>query len=196
MAKRGAEKAFKALAITPAPLKLDLGCGPSKRPGFHGVDIRDIPGVDTVHDLRVSPWPWADGTVEHVHASHTLEHLTNPERIVFFNELYRILKIGGTAEVISPHWSNACAYGDPTHVWPPVSEWAGLYLNKEWRLGDGTPAKPPNAPHVGYTCDFDFMNGFSFDPRIQAWNQERQMFGLTHHLNSARDIHINLTKNR
>lgn len=195
MARKSA-RAFKAIVAAPVPLRLDLGCGPAKATGFHGVDIRPIDGVDTVCDLRKAPWPWADGSVEMVRSSHFLEHLTPPERITFFNELYRILKIGGTAEVISPHWTNACAYGDPTHQWPPVSEWLALYLRKLWREGDGTPANPPNAPHVPYTCDFEFVIGFSFDERVANWNQERRMFALTHHLNAARDIHINLSKVR
>lgn len=196
MGKARTAKVFKPLAAAPAPLLLDLGCGPSKAEGFHGVDIRQIDGVDTVFDLRKAPWPWADGSVEKVRASHFLEHLKPAERITFFNELYRILKIGGSAEVISPHWTNACAYGDPTHEWPPISEWISLYLNKLWRDGDGTPEHPPNAPHVPYTCDFDFVNGFRRDDRVANWNAERQFFALTHHVNGVRDIHLNLTKNR
>ena len=33
-------------------LKLDLGCGTRKRPGFRGVDSRKFEGVDVVADLR------------------------------------------------------------------------------------------------------------------------------------------------
>ena len=169
----------------PAPLKLDLGCGPNKQPGYIGVDRIDFVGVDVVHDLR-TPWPWADGSVSEVFSSHFYEHLTNPERVHFLNELHRVLVPGGKATIIAPHWSNACAYGDPTHQWPPVTEWAALYWNQAWRAA--------NAPHADYACDFDTVTGFGFDSRIQSWNQERQMFGLAHHLNAARDIHFTLTK--
>jgi predicted SAM-dependent methyltransferase len=222
---RKAAKIFQAPVAAPAPLKLDLGCGPRKAPGFHGVDLRDIPGVDARTDLSRPRWyfaqhefpglirdfqgPWPDlgdgqsrewylpdASVEEVYSSHFVEHLTGTQRISFFNELYRILKIGGKALVIVPYWSNSCAYGDPTHQWPPMSDWFSMYLNKQWREGDGTPANPGNAPHVGYTCDFDFVNGFGFDERIMNWNQERKIFGITHHLNAARDMHMTLTKNR
>ena len=37
----------------PKPLKLDLGCGLSKKEGFLGVDRRKFDGVDIVHDLLV-----------------------------------------------------------------------------------------------------------------------------------------------
>jgi SAM-dependent methyltransferase len=180
-----ARKSALVKNLAPAPTKLDLGCGPNKQPGYYGVDSIDFVGVDLVFDLT-QPWPWADGSIEQVFSSHFYEHLTNPQRVHVLNELGRVLKTGGTATIIAPHWSNACAYGDPTHQWPPVTEWAALYWNAAWRAS--------NAPHAGYTCDFDTVTGFGFDSRIQAWNQERQMFGLAHHLNAARDIHFTLTK--
>lgn len=182
MAKR---KGNVLRAETPAPTKLDLGCGPRKQPGFHGVDALDFIGVDTVADLR-QPWPWADNSIEEVFSSHFLEHLTGAERVHFANELWRVLQVGGKATIIVPHWSNACAYGDPTHQWPPMSEWWPLYLDKGWRA--------VNAPHAAYTCDFHTVTGFGFDERIGAWNQERQQFAMAHHVNAMRDMHITLTK--
>ena len=169
----------------PAPIKLDLGCGPNKQQGFHGVDARAFTGVDTVADLR-QPWPWGDGTVEEVFSSHFVEHLEQTERVHFFNELFRVLKVGGKALIITPQWSNACAYGDPTHKWPPVSEWAMYYWLKSWR--------DQNAPHTDYVCDFDVVCGYGIDARIAGFNQERQMSMLNHSINAARDIHFTLTK--
>ena len=72
----------------PKPLKLDLGCGPNPREGFIGVDARQFGcdgvetdgKVDVIHDLRTD-WPWKDGSVEEVHSSHFLEHLTGAERV-------------------------------------------------------------------------------------------------------------------
>jgi hypothetical protein len=37
-------------------LKLDLGCGKNKKPGFLGVDSRKFDGVDWVADLRAEKW--------------------------------------------------------------------------------------------------------------------------------------------
>jgi predicted SAM-dependent methyltransferase len=168
-----------------APLKLDLGCGKNKQAGFIGVDSIAFEGVDIVHDVR-QPWPWQDNTVEEVHSSHFVEHLTNVERIHFWNELGRVMKKGAQARIITPHWSNACAYGDPTHQWPPMSEWAVYYLNKVWRDG--------NAPHVPITCDFDFVVGGSWDPWLETRNQETKMFAMSRYINSYRDLIITLTK--
>ena len=167
------------------PTKLDLGCGTRKQPGFHGVDAIEFVGVDQVVDLR-QPWPWADGSIEEVYSSHFVEHLTNRERVHFFNELYRVLKDKGTARIIVPHWANHCAYGDPTHQWPPFSEWAALYWDAQWRAG--------NAPHVDYTCDFVTQIAQSFDERIFPFSDERKQYMLAHNLNSARDLFFTLTK--
>lgn len=168
------------------PVKLDLGCGPNPREGFTGVDALPFDGrVAIVHDLR-KPWPWADASVDEVSSSHFLEHLTGTERVHFFNELYRVLKPGAKALIVTPHWANACAYGDPTHQWPPLSEWAAFYLDKQWRA--------VNAPHVGYTCDFEYVVGFSFDERVASWNDERRLAALSHSVNGPRDMHMNLTK--
>lgn len=168
------------------PLKLDLGCGPNKREGFIGVDALPFDGkVDQVLDLR-KPWPWKDGSVDEVHTSHFLEHLTNNERVHFFNELYRVLRAEAKASIIVPSWSSERAYGDPTHQWPPVVGFAFYYLNAAWRK--------LNAPHCGYTCDFDFQGGNSLAQEWTVKNQETQLFAQTHYLNVACDMFVTITK--
>lgn len=165
-------------------LKLDLGCGPNPRQGFDGVDVMSF-GQAHKHDLR-KPWPWKEGTVEEVHCSHFLEHLTGSERVHFFNELYRVLIPAGKATIVVPHWSNERAYGDPTHQWPPVVFFSFYYLNKEWRKG--------NAPHTAYTCDFDATGGNSIGAPWNSRNNEAQGFAQTHYLNVAQDLIVTVTK--
>lgn len=168
------------------PLKLDFGCGKNKAAGFHGVDSIAFDGVDTVLDVRKTPWPWEDSSVDEVHTSHFVEHLTGTERVAFFNELYRVMKKGAQARVITPHWSNACSYGDPTHQWPPMSEWYAYYLNKGWR--------DVNAPHAGFTCDFDFVVGGSWDSWLEVRNMDTRVFAMSRYINSYRDLIVTLTK--
>src|SRR5882724_775101 len=172
-------KSNRKLKAVPAsePLKLDFGCGKNKRPNFWGVDIQKFEGVDQVLDVRKAPWPWADGSVDEAFSSHFLEHLDWPDRVTFFNELYRVLKVGGTAQIITPDPSNDCFYGDPTHK-APMSGWYSLYLNKAWRDG--------NAPHAPYTCDFDFQNGIGWDNSMATRNDEFKMFAGQHYRNAAR----------
>ena len=41
-------------------IRLDIGCGANKAPGFVGMDMRALPGVDIVHDVEQYPWPLPD----------------------------------------------------------------------------------------------------------------------------------------
>lgn len=56
-------------------IRLDIGCGGNKQPGFVGMDVRDLPGVDIVHDVTMFPWPLPDESVLTAIASHLLEHI-------------------------------------------------------------------------------------------------------------------------
>jgi hypothetical protein len=166
-------------------VKLDLGSGKNTQPGFVGVDVRDF-GQEVVCDLR-DTWKWEDGSVEEVHCSHFVEHLTAAERIHFVNELWRVLKDGGKATVVVPHWCSNRAYGDLTHQWPPVSEMWFYYLSTTWREA--------NAPHNDfYTCDFEATWGYSTHPEIANRNQEYQQHAMTFWKESCQDIVATLTK--
>lgn len=167
-------------------VKLDLGCGKSKREGFVGVDCRNFDGVDQVVDLR-KPWPWGEESVSEAHCSHFIEHLTAPERIHFVNELHRVLVPGGTALVITPHWASNRAYGDLTHQWPPVAEMWFYYLDKTWRAA--------NAPHNDfYTCDFDITWGYGMRPDLQVKNPEYQQYAFQNYKDAVSDMMATMKK--
>ena len=180
----------KALEVVTAPaelLKLDFGAGPHKREGFQGVDCREFVGIDFVVDLTIAPWPWPDNSVAEAHASHFVEHLTAWQRVLFYNELYRVLVPNGTCQVIIPHWASCRAYGDPTHQWPPVSEFAWYYLSRDWRAG--------NAPHTditwhpdGFNCHFEATWGYNMRPDLTVRNAEFQQFAMANHKEAITDM--------
>lgn len=189
-----AEHTFRSAEVgvpAAAGLRLDLGCGKNKKPGFIGVDNIKFEGVDVVCNLGINRWPWPDATVEEVHASHFVEHLDAGQRVWFANELYRVLKPGGTATIITPHWNSPRAFGDLTHAWPPVSEWWFLYLSKDWRAA--------NAPHNdGYTCDFPQpVIGYSPNPGLCAGrNDEYVREAVAKWRGGADDMSATLVKPR
>lgn len=173
-------------------MRLDLGCGKNKREGFIGVDSIQFDGVDIVQDLK-EKWQWEDDSVEEIHASHFLEHFDSFERIHILNESYRVLKPGGKMTIITPHWASCRAYGDPTHKWPPVSEFGWYYLSKQWRDG--------NAPHTdaeniegGFKCNFEAVWGYSTHPEISVKAQEAQNFAMNFYKEACQDMHCTLTK--
>ena len=182
----------KLKAVPQAITKLDIGCGKNKKEGFTGVDQYAMEGVDVVCDLRKT-WDFEDSSIEEVHSSHFVEHLTADERVHFYNELYRVLKPGAKATIIAPHWASNRAYGDPTHQWPPVAEMSFYYLSKDWRA--------TQAPHTdkkwnakGYDCDFEATWGYSMHPMLGARNQEFQQFALQMYKEAAQDTIATLTK--
>lgn len=181
-------------------LKLDLGCGTNKREGFVGVDSVKFPGVDVICDLR-GKWPWENDSVDEVNCSHFVEHLTAMERVHFANELYRVLKKGGKCQIQIPCWSSCRAYGDPTHQWPPVSEFWFFYLSKLWRLGDSSKNIGANAPHTDasfvpgmFNCDFDHTLGYSMNPLMSVRSIEMQQFAMQFYKEAALDIIATIIK--
>jgi predicted SAM-dependent methyltransferase len=175
-------------------VKLDIGCGIKKLPGFHGVDQHAFVGVDTVLDVRLTPWPWREESVSEIHSSHFLEHLTAPERVTFFNESYRVLAWDGTVRIVTPHWSHDCAYGDPTHQWPPLSPWVALYLQKTWRIRNAPHTDAEQTGGFGYACDFDWKTSGTRDQWLMDHPDKERMFWMQHGVNSTFEVVIELRK--
>lgn len=176
----------------PKEVKLDIGCGKNKKEGFIGVDQYKIPGVDVVTDLR-KKLPWGNNTVDEVHCSHFIEHLTSVERVHFMNELYRVMKVGAKCTLIAPHWASNRAYGDPTHQWPPVAEMWFYYLSSKWRE-EQTPHTDKKWNKDGFNCDFEATWGYSLHPAITTRNQEYQQHSLQFFKEACQDIIATLTK--
>ncbi len=94
-------------------IKIDIGCGTSKKNGFIGVDILKLDNVDIQHDLNIIPYPFKDSAVDEIWMDQVLEHLNNPLEVV--NELYRIAKNGAIITIGVPYFRSFYATIDPTH---------------------------------------------------------------------------------
>jgi hypothetical protein len=186
-----AKRALKVV-VPSEPIKLDLGCGKTKKEGFIGVDRRAFPGVDVVTEL-LDTWPWKDDSVAEIHMSHVMEHFRGTERVHIVNEMYRVMQKGATALIITPYWASNRAYGDFTHQWPPVSEMWYYYLNKTWRH-DNAPDNDKEWNPQGYKCDFDATWGYTLHGEFQTKNQERQMFAIQFYKDAVYDLMATLVK--
>lgn len=200
-------------------IKLDLGCGKSKKEGFLGIDRRKFEGVDGVTDLTKKSWIFEqselgplkllpvsvdgsmgfvlpDRSVAEVHCSHFLEHLEHnqrqPERVRFMNELWRVLIPGGVGTIITPHWASNRAYGDFTHADKPVAEMFYMYLNKDWRE-DNAPDNDIEFNPDGYNCDFDSELGYGLHPDISERPKEEHNFAVHWYKEAAVELHARLT---
>jgi hypothetical protein len=172
-------------------IRLDIGCGPNKKgPDWTGIDRIKFEGVDIVCEVGRDEWPFANDSVEEIHASHFLEHLTNFEgkweRTHFFNEAFRVMKPMGKMTLIFPHWASNRFYGDPTHK-EPWSEMSFYYLDTLWRT--------QNAPHTdikynpnGYDCNWNCTWGYTMKPELGVRNLEYQQFAMSNYKDAIMDI--------
>lgn len=120
-------------------IRLDLGCGGAKQEQFVGMDVRDIEGVDIVHDLEEFPWPIPDESCIVVLASHILEHIkpwfffTPDASPCVMGELWRVLKPNGQVLVSAPYGVGPGYVQDPTHC-NPMNEATFQYFDPRSEL--------------------------------------------------------------
>lgn len=206
-----------ALPLPPPPVlappdkkvRLDLGCGQNPAPGFEGVDL-NAPGAKHKVDLFKFPWPWADESVDELHASHFVEHI--PARDVdlddiafpsggkviennfvgqdmlfaFFDECYRILKPGGTMKVVVPALQSVRAFQDPTHRRFIPAE-LFMYLNADWRKSAGLD-------HYRVRCHFAGNINHTCATEMNLLHPEAATRRFKEGWNTIVDFHVDLTK--
>lgn len=133
-------------------LTIDLGCGACKKKGAIGVDKAALPGVDHVVDFERAQLPFADQTVDHVHLSHCMEHISDPVKL--FTEISRICKDGARIEMWGPYaWENSAFIYDhknffnEDHFYHPClwfpEFWRDI-LHARWLLHGFTYVVPEN----------------------------------------------------
>jgi hypothetical protein len=172
-------------------IRLDVGAGPHKKgPEWTGVDRIAFDGVDVVCDIGLERWPWDNDSVEEIHASHFLEHLTNFEgkweRTHFFNEAFRVMKPMGKMTLITPHWASNRFHGDPTHreMW---SEMSFFYLDRLWRSQNAPHTDSKHNPN-GYDCNWNCTWGYTMKPELGVRNLEYQQFAMANYKDSIMDM--------
>jgi SAM-dependent methyltransferase len=128
---------------------LDLGCGLKPRNPFNadelfGIDIRPNENQNIkVADLAIEAIPFPDDHFDYVSAYDFIEHIPrviyNPNRrfsfIELMNEIYRVLKMGGTFASFTPASPKEAAFVDPTHVNIITENTFPLYFDNKNRWG-------------------------------------------------------------
>lgn len=146
-------KDIKKLLKDKSGIRLDIGCGQNKKPGFVGIDYEPYKGVDIVHDLETFPWPLPDESVLVAQAIHVIEHI-NPAKgtfIKFMDEIWRVLKPDGHLLLIFPHGQGRTFVQDPTHV-NPCNEVTMAYFDPLFKAYD---SEFPNDPGTVYKRYYD-----------------------------------------
>lgn len=87
---------------TDSEIKLHLGCGHNKIPGWINIDSVEEFHPDLLHDLS-RPLPFPDGTIAELLAKDILEHFDKFQRFFVFYDWVRVLRLGGTVTVGVPN---------------------------------------------------------------------------------------------
>jgi len=90
-----------ATTLTEAKLKLDIGAGGVKTPGYKTVDADPSVEPDILCNV-LDGIPVSDDSCTHLRLSHVLEHFTPADGLKLLRELHRILAPGGTLFVEVP----------------------------------------------------------------------------------------------
>jgi DNA modification methylase len=116
------------------------------------------------------------------------EGFLNPQDgfIKFINEVYRILKPGGKVYMVTPYYTSARAFGDPTHV-RYIADSSFWYLSKEWMDIN-------NLTHYGLKCDFDVKLSYHISNEMTLKSEEVRNRAFLHDWNTVDDLIIELTK--
>lgn len=137
------------------PMKLNLGCGQNKKPGYVNVDKFDTFAPDVVWDLETFPWPFEDNSVDEIVLFHVLEHMGASVEVFLsiMKEMYRVCAAGASIHIAVPHPRSEGFAGDPTHVRAITPTILSLFSKRncaEWQKKGW-----PNTPLASY-LDVDF----------------------------------------
>ena len=94
-------------------MKLNLGCGPKRIPGYVGVDKEERVKPDLIADFEEG-LPFKTDSVDQIYASHLLEHITNFNPLM--EEIFRVCKPGARVEIRAPYGLSEEGIADTTHV--------------------------------------------------------------------------------
>lgn len=119
-------------------MKLNMGCGQNKVPGYVNIDKFKECSPDLQMDLEVTPWNLPDNSVEEVLFNHCLEHLGATSDVFFgiVKELYRVCIHNAKIQINVPHPRHDNFIGDPTHVriiTPQVLSLFSRKNNEKWK---------------------------------------------------------------
>lgn len=88
------------------PIRLNVGCGGRRYPGYTGVDAVARSGADVI--AQADKLPFEDGQVEEVMAIHLIEHVHEWEVKPTLQEWFRVLRPGGKLVIEAPDVVKCC----------------------------------------------------------------------------------------
>lgn len=126
--------------------KLNLGCGPDRRPGWLNADL-DLRADLYLHAGRRFPLP--DNFLALIFTEHMLEHLSEAEAATCLWECHRVLQPGGILRLSTPDLAHVVAdYLAPPAATVPQRRSAAAI--SPWKYPEGTVPTPAQVLNDGF----------------------------------------------
>lgn len=81
--------------------KINLGCGNKPIQGFTNIDVRDLPGVDIIDNIKLLN-SFEKNSIQLIYASHVLEHFGRHEYMEVLKRWHEVISPGGTLRLSVP----------------------------------------------------------------------------------------------
>lgn len=94
-------------------MKIELGCGHTKKEGYIGVDL--IPEADIQKDMLEYLTELPENSVDAIRSFHSFEHLTKIDFLKVMKEILRVCKNGAQLEIGVPYFSQSVNIANPYH---------------------------------------------------------------------------------
>lgn len=149
-------------------MKLNIGSGYKRYPGFLNVDHDPLVNPDFLVDLENLKLDIPDSSVEYVIAHHILEHI-GTGFLGLMKELYRVCKNDAILDIKVPHHRSDIQHMDPTHM-RTISVDMMLQFSKEynqWHIDNFN-----SSSGFGLILDVDFeMVAYKLNPHPK-WEEK------------------------
>jgi len=169
-------KISKVLQSHREDIRLHLGCGPNRLPGWINCEFANTINEEwqVEFDITTFPYDIENNTVSRIYWSHVIEHIDPSQVPQIFQEFLRILKPGGVVDTEYPDILKLSEYivEDPTRIYTQNKKIrkraiAGMF-------GDVGKYKDPIMLHKwGYSEDaiieLCYNTGFRRAVRKQPW---------------------------
>lgn len=148
-------------------MKINLGSGYKKIPGFLNVDSNPLVSPDFLVNLESDALPFEDNSITEIRAHHILEHI-GENFLSLMKEIYRVCVDGAIIDIEVPHHRHENFFGDPTHKRPITVEMMKQFSKKynQWHINTYN-----SSSGFGLILDVDFEI-LEFDYTIDSMYSE------------------------
>lgn len=153
-------------------IKLDIGSGRAKLPGYITVDNDEKVGADICADIldlndqmMLKHKAEQDQPVDEIRAFHILEHLDPTKKVQVMRFFHELLKPGGILDIEVPIAGTPQFWQDPTHIsgWVRETFW---YFTKGNKFGEAFAKRNSDARLFEFVEE-ETRNGWAYHIKLR-----------------------------